>query len=53
VPYVPEKGLDFVLKELSRSRPVRKEFLDSPDQFRDHGPLEKLARAGWIDQLYK
>lgn len=33
VPYVPEKGLDFVLKELSRSRPVRKEFLDSPDQF--------------------
>jgi len=53
VPYVPDKGLDLVLKELSRRRPVPKEFLDNPDQFRDHGPLEKLVRSGWIDQLYK
>ena len=53
VPYVPDKGLDLVLKELSRRRPVPREFLDNPDQFRDHGPLGKLVRAGWIDQLYK
>jgi len=53
VPNVPDKGLDLVLKELSRRRPVPKEFLDNPDQFRDHAPLEKLIRAGWIDQLYK
>lgn len=53
VPYVPDKGLDLVLKELSRRRPVPKEFMDNPNQFRDHGPLEKLVRAGWIDQLYK
>ena len=53
VPYVPDKGLDLVLKELPRRRPVPKEFMENPDQFRDHGPLEKLVRAGWIDQLYK
>ena len=53
VPWVPDKGLDLVLKELARRRPVPKEFLDNRDQFRDHGPLEKLVRAGWIDQLYK
>ncbi|MGH7769719.1 MAG: ABC transporter substrate-binding protein [Candidatus Binatia bacterium] len=52
-PYVPDKGLDTVLKELSRRRPVPKEFLDNPDQFRDHGPLEKLVKAGWIDKLYE
>lgn len=53
VPYVPDKGLELVLKEVQRRRPVPKEFLDRPDQFRDHGPLERLVRAGWIDQLYK
>ncbi len=53
VPYVPDKGLDFVLRELARRRPVPKEFSDNPNQFRDHGPLEKLVRAGWIDQLYE
>ena len=53
VPWVPDKGLDLVLKELARRRPVPKEFLDNRDQFRDHGPLDKLVRAGWIDQLYK
>jgi NitT/TauT family transport system substrate-binding protein len=53
VPYVPDKGLDFVVKELSRRRPVPKEFLDNPDKFRDHGPLEKLVKGGWINKLYK
>jgi ABC-type nitrate/sulfonate/bicarbonate transport system substrate-binding protein len=52
VPNVPDKGLELVLKELSRRRPLSKEFLDL-DQFRDPAPLEKLMRAGWIDQLYK
>ncbi|HEY2987768.1 MAG TPA: ABC transporter substrate-binding protein [Candidatus Binatia bacterium] len=53
VPYVPDRGLEIVLRETARRRPVPKEFLNNPDQFRDHGPLEKLVRAGWIDQLYK
>jgi NitT/TauT family transport system substrate-binding protein len=51
-PYVPDKGLDVVLKELSRRRPLAKEFLNF-DLYRDHAPLEKLVRAGFIEQLYK
>jgi len=53
VPYVPDKGIEIVLKELSLRRPVPKEFLGKPDYFRDNGPLEKLVKEGWIDQLYK
>lgn len=51
-PYVPDKGLEVVLKELARRRAVPKEFLN-PDHYRDHAPLEKIVRTGWIDQLYK
>ena len=53
IPYVPDKGLEVVLRELSLRRPVPKEFLNRPEYFRDHGPLEKLDKEGWIDQLYK
>jgi NitT/TauT family transport system substrate-binding protein len=52
VPYVPDKGLEVVLRELARRRAVAKEFTN-PETYRDHGPLEKIVRAGWIDQLYK
>jgi NitT/TauT family transport system substrate-binding protein len=52
VPYVPDKGLEVVLRELARRRAVPKEFTN-PEMFRDHGPLEKIVRTGWIDQLYK
>lgn len=53
MPYVPDKGLDLVLKELSRRRSVPKEFWENPNQFRDHAPLEKLVKEGWVDRLYK
>jgi NitT/TauT family transport system substrate-binding protein len=52
VPYVPDKGLEVVLRELSRRRAVPKEFTN-PEMFRDQGPLDKIVRTGWIDQLYK
>lgn len=51
-PYVPDKGLEVVLKELARRRAVPKEFMN-PEPFRDQAPLDKIARSGWIDQLYK
>jgi NitT/TauT family transport system substrate-binding protein len=51
-PNVPDKGIDIVLKELARRRPVPKEFLNY-DQYRDMSALENLVRSGWIDQLYK
>src|SRR5262249_46750287 len=51
IPYVSDQGLEVVLKELSLRRPVPKEFLGKPDQFRDRGPLEKLVKDGWVARL--
>ena len=50
IPYVSDQGLEIVLKELSSRRPVSKEFLGKPELFRDHAPLEKLVKEGWIDR---
>jgi NitT/TauT family transport system substrate-binding protein len=51
VPYISDQGLDIVLKEIAARRPVSKEFFGKPELFRDHGPLEKLAKEGWIERL--
>jgi ABC-type nitrate/sulfonate/bicarbonate transport system substrate-binding protein len=51
IPYVSDRGLEVVLKELSARRPIPKEFAGRPDQFRDHAPLEKLVKDGWIARL--
>ena len=53
VPYVPDQGINVVVQELALRRPLSKEFVNRADQFRDNRPLEKLAKEGWIDQLYK
>ena len=46
VPYVPDKGIESVLKDLATRRPVPKEFVGRPELFRDNGPLEKaLAKS--------
>ena len=41
VPYVPDKGIENVLKDLANQRPVPKDLIGRPELFRDHGPLEK------------
>ena len=41
VPYVPDKGIENILKDLANQRPVPKEFIGHPEMFRDHGPLER------------
>jgi hypothetical protein len=41
VPYAPDKGIENVLKDLARQRPVAKEFFGHPELFRDNAPLEK------------
>ena len=53
IPYVPDRGIEAVLSELSLRVPLPKEFAGRPDLFRDNKPLEKLAKEGWIDKLYK
>ena len=40
-PYVPERGIDNVIKDLASRRTVPKEFFNRPDLFRDNGPLER------------
>jgi NitT/TauT family transport system substrate-binding protein len=40
-PYVPDKGIETVIKDLASRRPVPKEFIGHPELFRDNNPLEK------------
>ncbi len=41
IPYVPDKGIENILKDLALQRPVPKEFIGHPELFRDNGPLER------------
>jgi ABC-type nitrate/sulfonate/bicarbonate transport system substrate-binding protein len=43
-PYVPDKGIENVIKDLATRRAVPKEFLGRPDLFRDNGPLERAVK---------
>lgn len=44
-PYVPDKGIETVIKDLASRRTIPKEFVNRPELFRDNGPLERvLAR---------
>lgn len=40
-PYVPDKGIDNVMKDLANRRSVPKEFIGQPELFRDNGPLNR------------
>jgi NitT/TauT family transport system substrate-binding protein len=45
-PFVPDKGIENVLKEMANRRTVPKEFVGRPELFRDNTPLQKaLARS--------
>ena len=44
VPYVPDKGIENVLRDLTRQRNVPKEFFGHPELFRDNGPLERALQ---------
>lgn len=45
-PFVPDKGIENVLKEMANRRSVPKEFIGRPELFRDNGPLQRaLARS--------
>jgi len=45
LPYVPDKGIENILKDLAARRNVPKEFFARPELFRDNGPLDRaLAR---------
>ena len=42
VPYVPDRGIENVLKDLASRRPVPKDFIGHPELFRDNGPLDRV-----------
>ena len=43
-PFVPDKGIENVVKDLIRVRPEFKEYLNWPEPFRENGPLERALR---------
>ncbi|HEY7553600.1 MAG TPA: ABC transporter substrate-binding protein [Candidatus Binatia bacterium] len=43
-PYVPDKGIENVIKDLIRARPEFKEYLGWPEPFRENSPLERALR---------
>jgi hypothetical protein len=53
MPYVPDQGIKLVVQELAQRRPLPNDFASRVEQFRDNGPLEKLAKEDWIEQLYR
>jgi NitT/TauT family transport system substrate-binding protein len=40
-PYVPDKGIENVIKDIANRRPVPKEFIGRPELFRDNVPLDR------------
>jgi NitT/TauT family transport system substrate-binding protein len=43
-PFVPDKGIENVVKDLTRVRPEFKEYLGWPEPFRENGPLERALK---------
>jgi NitT/TauT family transport system substrate-binding protein len=43
-PIVPDKGIQNVILDLVKARPDFKDYLDRPEPFREHGPLEKVLK---------
>ncbi len=41
LPNVPDKGIENILNDLARQRPVPKELFGHPELFRDNSPLER------------
>jgi NitT/TauT family transport system substrate-binding protein len=43
-PWVPDKGIENVVRDLMRARPEFKEYLGWPEPFRENRPLERALR---------
>jgi NitT/TauT family transport system substrate-binding protein len=43
-PFVPDKGIENVVKDLIKARPEFKEYLGWPEPFRENWPLERALR---------
>ena len=45
MPYVPDRGIENVLKDLATRRAIPKEFIGRPELFRDNAPLERALSS--------
>src|SRR5215813_10135769 len=53
VPTVPASGLETVIRELAARKPLPSDSFRQPDFYKDDGPLQKIIKEGWIEQLRK
>jgi NitT/TauT family transport system substrate-binding protein len=53
IPTVPASGLETVIRELAARKPLPSEAFRQPDFYKDDGPLQKIVKEGWIEQLRK
>jgi hypothetical protein len=44
-PYVPDKGVENVFKDLATRRAIPKKFIGHPELFRDNAPLERALSS--------
>jgi NitT/TauT family transport system substrate-binding protein len=44
-PFVPDKGIENVMRDLANRRSIPKTFEGQPEIFRDNGPLERVLRV--------
>jgi NitT/TauT family transport system substrate-binding protein len=45
MPYVPDKGIENVIKDLANRRTIPQEFIGRPELFRDNAPLERALAS--------
>jgi NitT/TauT family transport system substrate-binding protein len=52
IPNVPEEGIEVVVRDFASRRPLQKDMLKT-SLYKDDGPLEKIIKEGWVNQLQR
>jgi hypothetical protein len=53
IPTVPSSGLETVIREQAARKALPSDAFRQPDFYKDDGPLQKIVKEGWIEQLRK
>ena len=52
IPNVPEEGIEVVVRDFASRRPLQKDLLKT-SLYKDDGPLERIIKEGWVNQLQR
>jgi hypothetical protein len=52
IPNVPEEGIEVVVRDFASRRPLPKDLLKT-SLYKDEGPLERIIKEGWVNQLQR